>query len=179
MNISLFNEESQPILKQENLNGRVNIVDIPQHIQFEMQEKIAVKNKASEYRDPLSGIFEETTLSKVYFSSANIQIIQNGLRAGVYNMSDKKYVVAPQNIDTLKIIMRSIFLQHAQQTEDGIKEEVTRLNSMVLEYAIPNVYNEVEGYIKYCRDQSTLVTPMDLPQKTDREYKQLEMKHYV
>jgi|TARA_B100001057_G_C22613175_1_gene857407 hypothetical protein len=179
MNISLFNEEPQTILKQENLNGRVNIVDIPQHIQFEMQEKIAVKNKASEYRDPLSGIFEETTLSKVYFSSANIQIIQNGLRAGVYNMSDKKYVVAPQNIDTLKIIMRSIFLQHAQQTEDGIKEEVTRLNSMVLEYAIPNVYNEVEGYIKYCRDQSTLVTPMDLPQKTDREYKQLEMKHYV
>lgn len=179
MNISLFNEEPQPILKQENLNGRVNIVDIPQHIQFEMQEKIAVKNKASEYRDPLTGIFEETTLSKVYFSSANIQIIQNGLRAGVYNLSDKKYVVAPQNIDTLKIIMRSIFLQHAQQTEDRIKEEVTRLNSLVLEYAIPNVYNEVEGYIKYCRDQSTLVTPMDLPQKTDREYKQLEMKHYV
>lgn len=179
MNISLFNEEPQPILKQENLNGRVNIVDIPQHIQFEMQEKIAVKNKASEYRDPLTGIFEETTLSKVYFSSANIQIIQNGLRAGVYNLSDKKYVIAPQNIDTLKIIMRSIFLQHAQQTEDRIKEEVTRLNSLVLEYAIPNVYNEVEGYIKYCRDQSTLVTPMDLPQKTDREYKQLEMKHYV
>ncbi len=179
MNISLFNEEPQPILKQENLNGRVNIIDIPQHIQFEMQEKIAVKNKASEYRDPLTGIFEETTLSKVYFSSANIQIIQNGLRAGVYNLSDKKYVIAPQNIDTLKIIMRSIFLQHAQQTEDRIKEEVTRLNSLVLEYAIPNVYNEVEGYIKYCRDQSTLVTPMDLPQKTDREYKQLEMKHYV
>jgi hypothetical protein len=179
MNISLFNEEPQPILKQENLNGRVNIIDIPQHIQFEMQEKIAVKNKASEYRDPLTGIFEETTLSKVYFSSANIQIIQNGLRAGVYNLSDKKYVIAPQNIDTLKIIMRSIFLQHAQQTEDRIKEEVTRLNTLVLEYAIPNVYNEVEGYIKYCRDQSTLVTPMDLPQKTDREYKQLEMKHYV
>ena len=54
-------------IKQENLNGIVNIIDIPQHIQFEMQEKIAVKNKASEYRDPLTGIFEETTLSKVYF----------------------------------------------------------------------------------------------------------------
>jgi len=144
-----------------------------------MQEKIAVKNKSTEYRDALNGIFEETTLSKVYFSSENIQIIQNGLRAGVYNMSEKKYVVAPQNIDTLKIIMRSNYLQFADHGNEDIKSEVTKLNKLVLEYAIPNVFNEVEGYIKYCQDQSTLVTPMELPQQSDREFKQLEMKPFV
>jgi|TARA_B100000282_G_C31737351_1_gene494224 hypothetical protein len=179
MNPSLFNEKQETILKQENLNGRVNIVDVPQNIQFEMQEKIAVKNKSTEYRDALNGIFEETTLSKVYFSSENIQIIQNGLRAGVYNMSEKKYVVAPQNIDTLKIIMRSNYLQFADHGNEDIKSEVTKLNKLVLEYAIPNVFNEVEGYIKYCQDQSTLVTPLDLPQQPDREFKTLELKNYI
>ncbi len=179
MNPSLFNEKQETILKQENLNGRVNIVDVPQNIQFEMQEKIAVKNKSTEYRDALNGIFEETTLSKVYFSSENIQIIQNGLRAGVYNMSEKKYVVAPQNIDTLKIIMRSNYLQFADHGNEDIKSEVSKLNKLVLEYAIPNVFNEVEGYIKYCQDQSTLVTPLDLPQQPDREFKTLELKNYI
>lgn len=179
MNPSLFNEKQETILKQENLNGRVNIVDVPQNIQFEMQEKIAVKNKSTEYRDALNGIFEETTLSKVYFSSENIQIIQNGLRAGVYNMSEKKYAVAPQNIDTLKIIMRSNYLQFAEHGNEDIKSEVTKLNKLVLEYAIPNVFNEVEGYIKYCHDQSTLVTPLDLPQQPDREFKTLELKNYI
>ncbi len=41
------------------------------------------------------------------------------------------------------------------------------------------MYNEVEGYVKYRRDQSTLVTPLSLPQQPDRDYKQLEMKTYV
>ena len=179
MNPSLFNEKQETILKQENLNGRVNIVDVPQNIQFEMQEKIAVKNKSTEYRDALNGIFEETRLSKVYFSSENIQIIQNGLRAGVYNMSEKKYVVAPQNIDTLKIIMRSNYLQFADHGNEDIKSEVTKLNKLVLDYAIPNVFNEVEGYIKYCQDQSTLVTPLDLPQQPDSDFKTLEIKNYI
>ena len=94
-------------------------------------------------------------------------------------MSSNKYVVAPQNIETLKIIMRSIYLQYAEHREEDIKGQVTRLNKLVLDYAIPNVYNEVEGYVKYCRDQSTLVTPLELPRQADREYKQLEMKPWV
>ena len=94
-------------------------------------------------------------------------------------MSEKKYVVAPQNIDTLKIIMRSNYLQFADHGNNDIKSEVTKLNKLVLEYAIPNVFNEVEGYIKYCQDQSTLVTPLDLPQQPDREFKTLEHKNYI
>ena len=172
-------EEHDTILQPQTLNGRVNIIDIPAELQFSMQEKIAVENKSTEYRDALTGLIEENILSKVYFSSDNIQIVQNGLRAGVYEMSNNKYVVAPQNIDTLKIIMRSIYLQFADHSETDIKKEATRLNKLVLEYAVPNVFGEVEGYIKYCKDQSTLVTPIELPQQSDREFKQLEMKPFV
>lgn len=165
--------------ENSNLNGRVNIIDIPQKVLFEMQEKIAVKNKTSEYREALQGIWEDSMLSKAYFSKENIQIVQNGLRAGVHKMSNEKYIIAPQNVDTLKIIMRSIFIQHAEHNENDITGQIVKLNNLVLDYAVLNVYNEIDGYVKYCRDQSTLVVPMELPKQVDREFRQLEMKNWV
>jgi hypothetical protein len=172
--------QNNQILNQSAYNGRVNIVEAPSpEVQFKMQERIAVKNKTSEYRDALAGDIESNMLSTVYFSAENIQIVQNGLRAGVYKMSGDKYIIAPQNIDTLKVIMRSIFLQYAEYDMNNIKKEVTRLNKLVLDYAVSSVYNEAVGYMKYCEDQSTLVVPLELPRQSDREYKQLELKQWM
>jgi hypothetical protein len=75
-----------------------------------MYERTALKNKANGYSNPLDGILENNVLAQVYFSSGNEQILQNGIRAGVYKMSSEKYVVSQQNSDQLKIIMRSIYL---------------------------------------------------------------------
>jgi hypothetical protein len=172
--------QNNQILNQSAYNGRVNIVEAPSaEMQFKMQERIAVKNKTSEYRDALAGDIESNMLATVYFSAENIQIVQNGLRAGVYKMSGDKYIIAPQNIDTLKVIMRSIFLQYAEYDMNNIKNEVSRLNKLVLDYAVSSVYNEAVGYMKYCEDQSTLVVPLELPRHSDREYKQLELKQWV
>ena len=172
--------QNNQILNQSAYNGRVNIVEAPSaEVQFKMQERIAVKNKTTEYRDALAGDIESNMLSTVYFSAENIQIVQNGLRAGVYKMSGDKYIIAPQNIDTLKVIMRSIFLQYAEYDMNNIKKEVARLNKLVLDYAVSSVYNEAVGYMKYCEDQSTLVVPLELPRQSDREYKQLELKQWV
>ena len=168
------------IIDMDKYNGRINIVDPPStNIQFQMQERIAVKNKTTEYRDALSGTWESNVLAQVYFSAGNIQIVQNGLRAGVYGMSNNQYIIAPQNVDTLKIIMRSIYLQYAEHHETDITGQVERLNKLVLDYAVPTVYGETLGYVKYCNDQSTLVVPLELPKQADRQYKQLELKSWV
>ena len=82
-------------------------------------------------------------------------------------------------MDTLKIIMRSIFLQYAEFDMNNITKEVSRLNKLVLDYAVPSVYNEAVGYMKYREDQSTLAVPLALPQQSDREHKQLELKPFV
>lgn len=171
---------SKKILDSDRYNGRVNIVDHPpSDITFRMQEKIAIKNKTTEYREALDGTLENNVLAQVYFSAENIQIVQNGLRAGVYAMSSNKFVIAPQNIDTLKIIMRSIYMQHAEHYTVNITGQVERLNQLVLDYAVPTVYNETMGYLKYCQDQSTLVVPLEMPRQHDREFKQLELKRWV
>lgn len=167
------------ILKLEKYNGRVNIIE-PENpdIQFQMFEKIAVKNRTTEYREALIGEWENNLLAETYFSGGNIQIIQNALRAGVYAMSENKYVIPPQNMDTLKIIMRSTYMQYAKHYAQDITKQVEELNKIVLDYAVPSVYNEAHGYMKYLQDQSSLVVPLELPQHHDREYKQLELKNW-
>jgi hypothetical protein len=173
-------EYSQKILTEDYYNGRVNIMEKkdPDAV-FKMQERIGIKNKSTTYFSALAGNdWEENVLSNVFFSKENIQILQNGLRAGVYEMSNKEIVIPPQNLDQLKIVMRSTYLQYAEHKPTEIKEQVSRLNKLVWDYVVPTVYKEAVGYMKYIKDQSTLVTPMDHPLHHDRQYKQLELKPF-
>jgi hypothetical protein len=168
------------ILEQDKYNGRVNIT-LPEDpdAKFKMHERINVKNTASNYYDALTGNWEWNPLANSYFSAQNIQTIQNGIKSGVFKMSDGKIVVPNQNVDTLKIIMRSTYLQYAEHYPNDITGQVERLNTIVLEYAVPTVFNEAVGYLKYVQDQSTLVQPMERPMPVDRQYKQLEIKRYM
>lgn len=169
------------ILDMEKYNGRMNLMELPpKDVRFQMYEKIAVKNKSTEYRESLHGILEDSTLSRVFFCSGNVQILQNGLRAGVYEMSgQKKIVIPPQNIDNLKIIMRSTYLQYAEHRQDiSVTKQVEDLNKIVLDYVVPTLYNETMGYLKYLEDQSTLVQPLEIPKLVDRDFKPLEWKKW-
>ena len=168
------------ILETERYNGRVNIA-LPEDpdAKFKMFERINSKNVTGSYYDALTGNWEWNTLAHIYFSAENIQIIQNAIKAGVYKLSGNKIVVPNQNPDTLKIIMRSTYLQYAEHYPDNITEQVQRLNDIVLEYAVPSVYNEAVGYMKYVMDQSSLVLPLDHPLNHDRQFKQLEIKRFM
>ena len=166
------------ILDGSRYNGRVNIIENPDpDAVFKMHERIALKNKASNYSSALAGNdWEDNLLARVFFCAENIKILQNGLRAGVYAMSQQKIVIPPQNQDQLKIVMRSTYLQYAEHLQDNITGQVERLKKIVWDFVVPTVYNEAVGYLKYMQDQSSLVMPMDRPLHIDREYKQLELK---
>jgi len=173
--------QNQIITGDTQYNGRVNLEE-PENMnaRFQMFEKIAIKNKATEYRDPLTGVWEDTQLSNVFFSQGNVQILQNGLRAGVHNRSgERELVIPPQNIDVLKTFMRDTFINYSTFEPTNITTQVARLNKLLLEQLIPVVYSEAIGYLKYLEDQSRLVVPIALPQQSDRVYKQLELKPYM
>lgn len=185
MNASTLNynnyAESQPILSKEaaSTNGRINLKEAPCEEWFAMQEKIAVKNTASEYREALTGNLESNPLSEVFFSSGNIRIIQNGIRAGVYKLSNSTIVVPPQNVDNLKIIMRSVYMQYAEHKPKDITAQVERLNKVVLNYAVKDVYSAAISYQKYIEDQSSLATPLEHPAQVDRDFKQMEFRSFL
>ena len=162
-----------------NANGRVNILEQPTSNVFSLYDKIPINENTSEYRQAMKGTFENTELSNLYFSKQNIDTLQNSLIKEVYKHSGGRYQIGYQDSDTLKIIMRSIFLQYAEFDMNNITKEVSKLNKLVLDYAVPSVYNEAVGYMKYREDQSTLAVPMELPQQSDREHKQLELRPFV
>jgi hypothetical protein len=177
-----FNNNSTILLdKIVQPNGRINIMDgepANPNLRFQMQERIAVKNKTTEYREALTGTWENNTISQLFFSKENIQIIQNAIRAGVYKMSGNTIVVAPQNIDTIKIVMRSTYLQHVEHRPENITEQIEKLNKIVLDYCVPTLYNESMGYHKYLEDASSMYKPMEIPRHHDRNYKQLILKQW-
>ena len=177
MDLGNYNKQLIPT-ETKRYNGRVNIIENPDPTAvFKMQERIALKNKSTNYTSALAGNdWEDNILARVFFSAGNVQILQNGLRAGVYEMSNKQFVIPPQNVDQLKIVMRSTYLQFAEHLQENITQQVERLNKIVWDYVVPTVYNEAVGYMKYMQDQSSLVMPMDRPIHNDREYKQLELK---
>jgi hypothetical protein len=160
-------------------NGRVDIInkegpDISNL--FAMYDKIPA-NQCSTFREPTLGVWNENDLSKTFFSESNIKIIQNGIRAGVYKVSNGQYIIGQQDCDSLKIIMRSIYLQHAANQKNNIKGQITELNKMVLEYCVHQVYSEAQGYVKYLRDVSTLAVPLAHPiQATQFDRKDFKLK---
>ena len=163
-------------------NGRINLYSKPKTTYtepnminlFSMYDKIPA-NQCSTYREPLVGQINETPLTQTYFSEDNINIIQNGIRAGVYRKSNGQYTIGSQDCDSIKIIMRGIYLQYSINQPTDIPKQIEDLNDMVLNYCIPKVYLEAQGYLKYLSDGSTMAEPIAHPimvsQKDKRNYK--------
>lgn len=147
--------------------------DVKAHLS--LQSRIPV-SQCSSLQNPSEGIWDNTPLSIAFFSSANISIIQNALRRGVYMMSNRQYIIANQDCDTLKIIMRSIFLQFSRNLPTNICEQIEQLNKQVLNYCIPQVYQETRGYLTYLANIDKPPTPMALPIYTDHLNKSLVMR---
>ena len=163
-------------------NGRIDIMHEPEadtNKLFAMKDKISYENKTTEYREALSGNWQESTLSKAYFSKENIQIIQNGIRAGVYKISKNQYIISPQCVDTIKVIMRSVFLQHSANMNQNITQQISELNSIVIDYCVTSIYGEAKGYIKYLHDASTMHIPIDHPTQSGCYNKSLKPNPFV
>jgi hypothetical protein len=158
-------------------NGRVDIKSPDTNKLFSMFDKIPA-NQCVTFRNPTEGLWDETILSRAFFSQENIIILQNGIRAGVYERSNRQYVIAPQDCDSLKIIMRSVYLQYSANQPNNITQQIEELNKIVLNYCIQQVYSEAQSYIKYIDDVSTLAIPIAHPVMANNTDRTLEFKKW-
>jgi len=156
-------------------NGRINLLNAPNPMI--MYDRIPVKTPV-EFREALTGTWESSRLSKAFFSAENQQIIQNGIRAGVYQASGNQYVIAPQSFDQIKIIMRAIFLQNSRNHPENVTGQIDELNRLVLQHAVPKLVGEAKGYMNYLRDASTIAMPLSAPINTMSRDKTLELKPF-
>lgn len=159
-------------------NGRIDIISPTLNNQFELSDKIPVHTTAA-FRDAMTGNWMNTPLSLAYFSSENIDIIQNNIRKGVFDKSNGEFIIGLQDEDELKIIMRSVFLQNSLNLETNIRQQITDLNTLVESYAIDQVYKEAISYLKYKRDASNMYALLALPSNSSTRGKTLELQRFV
>lgn len=135
-------------------------------------------------------LYTETLLTQMFFSEQNIKNIQNILR--LLTFKETNYVISDQSVTELLIIMRSIFLEYSahpplldkqmsKADKDKVlmmyRDEVSRLNDIVINYVVPKVVSQIQQYISYLEDASSQPYQMDLPKNVSstgtRDYRSI------
>ena len=114
--------------------------------------------EANPHRDladnALTGIHEKSLLSHLFFSPQNVQTIQNMIRYNIHKISKGKYTIDEQDPLELQIIMRSIYLQYSRNNYQDIKEQIQRLNEIIIEEITPKILANIQQYLTYLKDRS-------------------------
>jgi hypothetical protein len=147
------------------MNGRVNLSapssaggPLGQNVPGFSHRTTAERSFAT---DALRGNWEVTELAKAYFSIDNARVIQNGIRKAVYEKSGpRQYVIDDQSMDELTIIMRTMYLQYAQNLPHDIAGQVLDLNEKVMNWSVPHILSAVDHYNYYLNDISHMPVPL-------------------
>jgi hypothetical protein len=107
---------------------------------------------------------ESTPLNTVFFSEANLENLQTEIASAVLQMSgSKQYVIGRQSDADLKTIMRSYYLQYAQNDPERVSEELELLNNRVIGWCSNNILVEIEAYKYYRKDIQDFPAPIERP----------------
>jgi hypothetical protein len=171
--ISFFRKEEERKKNVMNTirNGRVDIeTDIePSHPSIEHPLYTETRRLNNKFRSEAVGyMLDSNEVQQMFFSDNNIQLLHQLIAHHVYRQSNNQYRIGQQDDLQLKIIMKSIYLQYSKNLSHHITEQVRELNAHVLDYAVPTILTNIEQYIKYKNDVSTLPTPIELPKSVSR-----------
>lgn len=137
-------------------------------------------NNTSFRSEATAGQLQRNPLSDLFFCADNINALQDGIRYRIWIETDKKHVIGRQSDTELKVVMRSIYYQHAKHQGSDVVGQVRALNKMVLDWVVPEVLSNLKQYQVYLRDASTLPVPMERGAlATSKGTKVLEQKGFM
>jgi hypothetical protein len=131
--------------------------------QFVVQQEDPSIRRVPYAAQSLIRIHDTTPLNSTFFSDANIKFLQDEIRYRVWMESDKKHVIDAQNLDDLKTIMRSYYLQYSTNSPGKLREEIEELNKRVLAYSVTFILGEINMYLRYRQDQQNFPAPIANP----------------
>lgn len=162
-------------------NGRVQI-DIDDKNMYKMYNlhEDPINNNNFFTEESIKGIQEKNKTNIIFFSQKNIDALQEGIRYKVYVQSNKKFIIDKQSEDELKIIMRSVYLQHAYFDDENYLKEIKYLNGIILDFCVPRILREINQYMLYTNDIKNLPKPMEYGKfSTNKGTKVLELKNFM
>lgn len=104
-----------------------------------------------------SGLYHcDTDLSRAFFSKTNLNAIQKELKVQIHHATG--HVIDRQSDTEVTGIMKGVY--EAFSNNEGGKEEIKRLNDIVLDILVDQVKAGVQGYLTYLKDASTIPEPL-------------------
>jgi hypothetical protein len=145
--------------------------------------------KGNNLQAALRNYHNESPLAFAFFSSKNILNIQNVIKFLVYKHTN--HSIDDQSNNELLSIMRSVYVDnhiHPAVINENMslsqknkliiqyKSEIQRLNDIVINSIVPKIVSQLQQYIDYLRD-STTIRINDRPEfatiKGEREYRSI------
>lgn len=103
----------------------------------------------------------DTPLNKLFFSQGNIDTIQGQIQSTVQQMVNA--TIDRQSDSDLLLVMRSYYLQYAQNDPNRIAQELAELNTRVVNFCANRIAVEVEAYRFYRKDIMDFPAPIANP----------------
>jgi hypothetical protein len=142
-------------------NGRVDVEENDNYEMYNLFKQNSNYKNDQASVEAIKNIHSKNPLSDIFFSPQNMNYLHDAIRYMVYEKSCKKHIIDKQSETDLFIIMRSIYLQYGEHKPYGIKDQVKELNTLVLNYCVPKILEEIKIYLHYRKDIASLPVPMD------------------
>lgn len=139
-------------------NGRVVNVTEKKYEDMSLFNDNYKDNRNGFAGEVLQGIQETSPITNAFFSKENCNWIQDNMRYRVWQDTGK--IIGRQSDIELHVIMRSISLQYSTNNNDNIREQLLRLNEMVLRFAVPQIKSEMDQYVGYLNSIQRLPVPI-------------------
>ncbi len=163
----------------QSTNGRIDLLSTAPLLDIPAYQRTMINNRT--FRNEATvGQVAQNPLSDLFFSEENINALQDGIRYRVWVETDKKFVIGRQSDTELKVVMRSIYYQHAMHQTSDLLGQVRTLNAKVLDWVVPEVLSNLKQYEVYRKDASTLPVPMERAAlETIKGTRVLEQKRFM
>lgn len=171
-----FEEVVNDVIPMNVLNGRINVNGY-NNINYKNEK---VGTNCSFVGEAVGHQISRNPLTDLFFSNKNIDALHLGMRNIVYGKTDGKYIIQRQSDTELKIVMRSIFLEHARWRRDkDVVEQVRELNGHVLDFCVKRIMSSLNMKQKYLDDIAKLPVPLERAQiMSTKGTKVLELKEF-
>lgn len=129
----------------------------------EMIQECNTRSSKSFNQVAIKNIHDCNKLNTLFFSKQNMQIIQNAIRRQIYENSNGEYLISEQDASHLYVVMRSIYLQESDNLSNNIRQQITKLNNLVLDWVVPKIMSNIKQELIYLKDVGKVPDPIPQP----------------
>lgn len=139
------------------LSGKEETLAVPPSVLFADEPHLTPTNVSEQIQYRHS----DTPLNKLFFSQGNIDTLQGQIQSMVQQMVNA--TIDRQSDSDLMLVMRSYYLQYAQNHPDRLAQELSELNTRVVNFCANRIAVEVEAYRYYRKDIMDFPAPIANP----------------